>query len=221
MKTRSVRSLRRLPLHLRFLCDYTEPIGQLEKALARRPKELQLDMIGAGELPADMALLIRSILASRPPGTHLITHARSSLQNGAVLVWLLGDTRLIREDARLFFRKPNNQAEDESGEDWKEEAPSDAEADLEEADHAQVLRHIDNYLPVKELAGRPLGIEVLRQFGLVDNARLDRFLAAAFARTASAADSPTRSLEQPGANPGRSPPGLEASIPTRQGRQQE
>jgi len=39
------------------------------------------------------------------PKTHLITNARSSLQGGAVLVWLMGDTSLIREDAKLYFRK--------------------------------------------------------------------------------------------------------------------
>ncbi len=46
----------------------------------------------------------------------------------------------------------------------------------------QVLQHIDNFLPVKELAGRPVDLEVLRQFGLVDNEKVDHFLASAFAK---------------------------------------
>ncbi|MEI9865870.1 MAG: hypothetical protein WDN00_15220 [Limisphaerales bacterium] len=47
--------------------------------------------------------MIRSVLGQRSPKTQVITNARSSLQNGSVLVWLLGDRRLIRDDARLFF----------------------------------------------------------------------------------------------------------------------
>jgi hypothetical protein len=156
-----------------------EQIGQLERALARRPERLQLDIMGSGELSPDTALLMRSILLSRSPKTHLITHARSSLQGGAVLVWLMGDTRLIRDDAKLYFRKPNQG--DEDAEDWKDEKSNDSEVDLDEVDYAQVLQHIDNFLPVKEVAGRPLDLAVLRQFALVDNEKVDEFLASAFA----------------------------------------
>lgn len=78
-----------------------EPIYRLEAMLARKPRYLQLDLVGARELSADCALLIRSILVPRSGETHLTTHARSSLQVGSVLVWLLGDTRMIRDDARL------------------------------------------------------------------------------------------------------------------------
>lgn len=46
MKTRSTRSLRRLQFKIRLFCDYAEQIGQLEKALARKPEKLHLDIIG-------------------------------------------------------------------------------------------------------------------------------------------------------------------------------
>ena len=190
MKTRSTRSLRRLLFKIRFFCDYAEQIGQLEKALARKPEKLQLDIIGSGELSPDTALLMRSVLLGRAPKTHLITNARSSLQGGAALVWLMGDTRLIREDAKLYFRK-SNEDEDDDDEDWKGEKSDDSETDLEEVDYAQVLQHIDNFLPVKELAGRPVDLEVLRQFGLVDNEKVDHFLASAFAK-ASVTPEPDR-----------------------------
>src|SRR6185503_4178173 len=80
-------------------------IARLEAALARKPRVLQIDLIGVGEVPADAALLIRSVLMSRSPRTRVITRARSSLQNSSVLVWLLGDSRIIRDDAKLFFRR--------------------------------------------------------------------------------------------------------------------
>lgn len=198
MKTRSTRSLRRLQFKIRFFCDYAEQIGQLEKALARKPEKLQLDIMGSGELSPDTALLMRSVLVGRSPKTHLITNARSSLQGGAVLVWLMGGTRLIREDAKLYFRKSSKEDDDEDNEDWKDEKSEDAEADLEEVDYAQVLQYIDHFLPVKELAGRPVDLEVLRQFGLIDNEKVDHFLAAAFAKreTGNEAEKPGPELKE-------------------------
>ncbi len=207
MKTRSTRSLRRLLFKIRFFCDYADQIGQLEKALARKPEKLQLDIIGSGELSPDTALLMRSVLVGRSPKTHLITNARSSLQGGAVLVWLMGDTRLIREDAKLYFRKSNKDDEEDDGEDWKDEKSDDSETDLEEVDYGQVLQHIDNFLPVKELAGRPVDLDVLRQFGLVDNQKVDRFLASAFAK-------PPVSSEPDKPGPQTEPQKLVSKVPT-------
>jgi hypothetical protein len=141
-------------------------------------------MIGTDEVPADMALLFRSILLSRSPQTHLVTNARSSLKDASVLVWLMGDTRTIREDAKLYFRKTVMPATE--GDHWKSDEleTEPAEVDLEELHYAQVLQYIDHFLPVKELAGRPMGRDVLRQFGLVDNEKVDHFLASAFAKSA-------------------------------------
>jgi hypothetical protein len=197
MKTRSTRSLRRLQFKIRFFCDYAEQIGQLEKALARKPEKLQLDIIGSGELSPDTALLMRSVLVGRSPKTHLITNARSSLQGGAVLLWLMGDTRLIREDAKLYFRKSSKEDDDEDDADWKDEKSEDSEADLEEVDYEQVLQYIDHFLPVKELAGKPVDVAVLQQFGLVDNEKVDQFLAAAFGKRESGneADKPGPELQ--------------------------
>jgi hypothetical protein len=189
MKTRSTRSLRRLLLKITYFGGYADQIHQMEKALAKKPEKLQIDIIGSGELSADIALLIRSVLLERTPRTHLITNARSSLQGGAVLIWLQGDTRLIREDAKLYFRRPSQLDADEEGDQWKEEDSTETEIDLDEVDYAQVLNHIDNFLPVKELAGRPLNVEILREFGLVDNEKVDSFLASSFASSNSAESS--------------------------------
>ena len=45
-----------------------------------------------------------------------------------------------------------------------------------------MLKVINEFLPVKELAGRPIKVSVLRQFGLVENEKLDRFLNIAFGK---------------------------------------
>jgi hypothetical protein len=167
---------------------YIERVVKLEKALARKPRSIQINMIGVGEIPADIALLIRSVLLERSPKTRLITNARSSLQGGSVLVWLLGDDRIIRDDARIFFRPAKLPDEEEEGEDavWKEGSlnyrDSFSEVEPEEGDYARVLQLINEFLPVKELAGRIIEMFVLRQFGLVENENADRFLATVFAR---------------------------------------
>lgn len=188
MRTKSKKGLHRFQLRILGYGNsyYIERVGKLESALARRPRRLQLDMVGEGEIPADMALLIRSILMQRFTKTQLVTNAQSSLQGGSVLVWLSGDSRVIRKDARVFFRRAD--LSDDDGDDvvWKDgglkhSAPG-SEIDPEESDYARVLKVINEFLPVKELAGRPIYVPVLRQFGLVENEKLDHFLANAFCR---------------------------------------
>jgi hypothetical protein len=167
---------------------YIDRIADLEKALAERPRQFQIDLVGNGEIPADWALLIRSILIQRAPQTQLVTNARSSLQGGSVLVWLLGDRRMIRDDARMFFRRVEmpDADEEESKYAWKVGEPeyvdSFSETDPEDTDYVKVLQLINEFLPVKELAGQVINPPVLRQFGLVENEKLDRFLAAALGR---------------------------------------
>jgi hypothetical protein len=161
---------------------------KLEAALAEQPKTLRIEMIGDGEIPADTALLFRSILLSRSPTTELVTHARSSLQGGSVLVWLLGDRRFIRDDARVFFKRNPLEEEDPVevyaglGEAEPKYRDSDSCLDPEDADHARLLECINEFLPVREFAGRIVSVSVLREFGLVDNEHADNALAAVFAK---------------------------------------
>lgn len=188
MKTRTRQSRRFQLRTLAYETYFIERIAQLERALARKPRVLQLDMVGAGEIQADPALLMRSVLLARSPRTRLVTSARSTLRGGAVLIWLLGDTRLIRDDARLFFRKTTLSEEDEEElkNVWKDKetryCDSFSELDPDEVDYRRVLELINEFLPLKELAGRPIDVSILRQFGLVDNEKVDHFLASAFGR---------------------------------------
>jgi len=168
---------------------YVKKALKLEAALARKPKVLRIEMIGDGEIPADTALLIRSILVKRSPETKLVTNARSSLQGGSVLVWLLGNERIIRDDARVFFKR--NPLADEDpvevyaglGEAEQKYKDSYSSVDPEDADYACVLQLINEFLPVNEFAGRIVNVSVLRDFGLAENERVDNFLATAFSKS--------------------------------------
>jgi hypothetical protein len=187
MKTKAKQGRRRFQLQLTYWSGYyIDRIADLEKILRRKPRAVHIELIGAGEIPADSALLIRSVLLARSPKTRIVTNARSSLQGGSVMVWLLGDSRKIRDDAKVYFRQANlpEDAEAEPNADWKANEvkyrDSFSEIDLGEADYARVLEVINEFLPIKELAGRLIGVSVLRQFGLVEHDRLDALLATAF-----------------------------------------
>jgi hypothetical protein len=163
---------------------YLTRIVRLEDALADEPQKLQIDILGELAIPADTALLIRSVLNQRSPKTHLITNARSSVSGGSALIWLLGDMRMIRDDAKVFFRRIDTSELNEVklDEAWREPEASfedaDSEANPAEDEYARVLEHINEFLPVKEMAGRMIGVPVLRQFGLVDNEAMDQLLSA-------------------------------------------
>lgn len=214
MKTQISRKVRRFQLQVMAYGNsyYIERIAQLERLLARVPHAVQLDLIGVGEIPADFALTIRSALRARRPRTQIIANACSSLHGASVLVWLLGDRRMIRDDAKVFFRKANvSDPDDDEQEPWKEKEFSiwDLSSDLdpEEGDYVRVLELIDEFLPVKELAGRLISVPELRHFGLIDNERIDRFLATALrkqravrpsrARQTDSMNEETRNAEQP------------------------
>ena len=53
---------------------------------------------------------------------------------------------------------------------------------MEEEDYVRVLHAINEFLPVKELAGRAVEASVLKEFGLIDNVGVDGLLATAFGR---------------------------------------
>ncbi|HXD00507.1 MAG TPA: hypothetical protein VN048_14285 [Verrucomicrobiae bacterium] len=204
MKTRHKQEPRHFQLKILAYGNsyYVDRLARLESALARKPRLLQIDMVGVGEIPADSALLIRSVLVRRNANTQIITNARSSLQGGSVLIWLLGDTRIIRDDARVYFRPVDVSEIKETDETvpWKEDKSlywdSPTGIDPEEGDYARVLQLINEYLPVKELAGRLIEVPVLRQFGLVENEKVDQFLAAAFGKPSEAAGGSQNSSEE-------------------------
>lgn len=200
MKTRNHQKLSRFQLQVMAYGNsyYIERVAKLEAALAREPRVLQIDLIGVGEILADFALIIRSALLKRSPRTRIVTNACSSLQGGSVLVWLMGETRLIREDAKVFFRKSNLPEEDEET-GWKEKEIclwDSSDLDPEEGDYARVLQLIDEYLPVKEMAGRLVSVPELQQFGLVENQKLDAFLETAFSNAVTHRDSRNDSVRE-------------------------
>src|ERR1041385_6824067 len=154
MKKRSRQGLRRFRVEARFWGNYVERIAELERVLTKKPRTLQIEIAGTGEIPPDVALRFRAVLMTRSPKTQIVTDARSSLQGSSVLLWLLGDRRTIREDARLYFRRTTLSEDDEVQENevWKKSEPkyrdSFSEIDPAEGDYARVLQLINEFLQI-------------------------------------------------------------------------
>lgn len=197
-----------LKLHQFGSGNYVDEVYRLETLLAREPACIQIDLVGSGQMPPDTALLLRSVILNRDDKTHLITNARSSLCGASVLVWLLGDTRVIRSDARIFFQAQTSAPPlPESGEEdasWEDEDrmfdPFSDGGELDEADYRRVMQLINAFLPVQELAGRVVEVDELKQFGLVDSEEVDHLLSTAFAR-------PESDQAKSAATPARKPAG--------------
>src|SRR5207302_478973 len=126
-RTKGAKRQSKLLLKLRSWGNYIDEAYQLESMLAKKPARLQIEFVGSGEMPADSALLMRSILLKRSPRTRIVTNARSSLQGATSLLWLLGNTRLIREDARLHFRPAGPFVADNASTGWKDRSCFDDE----------------------------------------------------------------------------------------------
>jgi hypothetical protein len=192
MTKKSRQGLRRFRLEVRSWGNYVEQIAELKRVLAKKPRTLQIEIIGTGEIPADSALRFRTALMNRSPKTRVVTNAHSTLQGGSLLLWLLGDSRTIRDDARLYFRRTTLSEDDEvpANEAYEEPAYRDSYStiDPDEGDYARVLQIINEYLPVKEMAGRLIGGPVLRQFGLVESEKVDGFLATVFSKCPETAE---------------------------------
>ena len=186
MKTRSRPAFRRFRVEVRSWGNYVEQIAELKRVLAKKPRTLQIEIIGSGEIPADSALRFRTALMERSPKTRVVTNAQSTLQGSTLLLWLLGDSRTIRDDARLYFRGTTLSEEDEVPINGADEEPAYRDSystiDPDEGDYARVLQIVNEYLPVKEMAGRLIGVPVLRQFGLVESEKVDCFLATVFSK---------------------------------------
>ena len=67
---------------------------------------------------------------------------------------------------------------------------------MEEEDYVRVLHAIKEFLPVRELAGRPVEASVLKEFGLIDNEGINGLLATAFRRAKERREKQRTSIEK-------------------------
>jgi len=147
-------------------------------------------------------LRFRAVLLERSAKTRIVAHARSSLQGGSVLLWLMGESRTIRDDAFICFRRTTLSDDDVLTENgpWNNDEhayrDSYSRIDPDEGDYARVLKLINEFLPVEEMTGRLVGAPVLKQFGLIENNKVDSFLAAVFSKTSERSERSSNAVKK-------------------------
>lgn len=159
-------------------------LSLLENAVLQVPSELELQLIGPSVMASDRALLLYESLMQRSPATRLITYARSCLLDATVLLWLAGDERRIRETTWIQMDSLERLLDTEP---WKNpEATrrrSISKFVTEPAwvtDYRTVARILNEYLPLEEVADRPLYHEELMELGLLTSCEEDSYLGNCF-----------------------------------------
>jgi hypothetical protein len=166
-------------------------LATLQSGLEEAKRSLRIELLGPGMMLHDTALMLFHELRSRPSTLRLHIHSHTCLLDGAILVWLAGDTRTIRPDAWIqigaideFFPTPPESSTDyPSAIAVLEESP--AETDLR-----TIHRHLDEFLPVPEIAGLRLFEPTLSELHLLSRPGAPDPLAHYF--NPDGADDPTR-----------------------------
>jgi hypothetical protein len=161
-------------------------LSNLYSALRDGRDKTTIELLGPGMMLHDTALMLFEVLRKRPPHLQLHMHSHTCLSDGALLVWLAGNTRTIRGDAWIqlspipetpgfFPAQPH--AQRSGGLPVEEEQPADT-------DLRTVIRHLNEWLPVGEVAGLRLFESDIRDLGLLEDSEGDQSLAALFGGSA-------------------------------------
>lgn len=159
-------------------------LSLLESALEKDPSIFNLQLIGPSVMASDKALMLYDALMQRSPKTRLITYARSCLLDAAVLLWLAGNERKIRETAWIQMDSLERLLDTEP---WKNPEVSRRRSInkfLTEpawvTDYRTAARILNEYLPLEEIADRPIYKQELVEMGLLTSSEEERHLAACF-----------------------------------------
>lgn len=160
-------------------------LSLLENAMERGPSVFTLQLIGPGVMASDKALLLYDALMQRSPMTRLITYARSCLLDATVLLWLAGDERRIRETAWIQMDSLQRLVDTEP---WKNPEAARRRSMSKSVtvpawvtDYRTVSRILNEYLPLEEVADRPIYREELEELGLLTSPEEEEHLAKCFA----------------------------------------
>jgi hypothetical protein len=158
-------------------------LSSLYEALRDGADTITLELLGPGIMLHDTALMLFEVLRNRPPHIHIHAHSHTCLSDGALLIWLAANTRSIRCDAWIQLchvpktPKPRGSrlhSNYTSCIHTEDEHPADT-------DLRTIMRHLDEWLPVSEIAGMRLFEKDLKDLALVEDTEIDQNLAALFA----------------------------------------
>lgn len=179
--------MKKFPCRVRLTLTEANPailLEQLQQALESAPSLLVIEWIGPGLLLHDTALMIHDVLLRRRPGLHVHAHSHSCLIDGAILPWLVADSRSMRTDEWIeLTHLPEPSFSAPLGKGFPD-AIMLADESPAETDFRLVCCHLNAYLPVAEIVGQRLFPAALEEWGLLSDQSAPDSLAALFLATA-------------------------------------
>lgn len=159
-------------------------LSGLREGLALNGGAVHLELVGPALMCHDTALMLYHELRSRPRVGHLHIHSHTCLFDGAVLLWLAGDSRTLRPDGWIQLSEipctpPTGRASRPGGVDYCEAIAASEERPAD-TDLRRIMDHLDEWLPVHEIAGLRLFPNELRDLGLLASEAEEKMLAGYF-----------------------------------------
>jgi len=92
-----------IPLNCMFDSKIIELADRFQEA--KPTDEFKLCLFDSGTVTVDAALAFYDVVRTRPKSIRVHIHSHVCLMGGDVLIWLAGDTRTLRGEAWIHFRK--------------------------------------------------------------------------------------------------------------------
>jgi hypothetical protein len=157
-------------MHILNLADKNPArlLASLRGILSGADSSLQIDLTGPGSLMPDTALMIFHELRARPSSLRVHIHSHTCLFDGSILVWLAGNTRSIRPDAWIQVSSISSFSRQKRATNRDYPGAVPAEEPAHETDLRSIMVHMDEYIPVAEIAGLRVFPKDLHDLGILD-----------------------------------------------------
>ena len=143
-------------------------------AVKQQSRTLKLNLVGQHHLKQDTILAIWEILSGRDQTTKLITRTHSSLFDGTLLLWLMGDERIAREHAWFQIDSPKRLLafdQDDFGlfdeENGKISPVKKKILAPYTKDYLKIATLMNSYIPVEQLSDTQIDFADLVDYGLL------------------------------------------------------
>ena len=147
---------------------------KVKRAVNQKPKELKINLIGQGHVKQDSVLMLWELLTNRDPATKLITHARTSLYDGSLLLFLISDERIARPFAFFQIDSVKRIKEEVCNEDCDSDDYFGLFGTVKnkilspyKRDYLQIASIMNQYIPVEDLSDRQMDLTELKDYGLL------------------------------------------------------
>ena len=143
-------------------------------AAKQHSRTLKLNLVGQHHLKQDTILILWEILSGRDQTTKLITHTHSSVFDGTLLLWLMGDERIAREHAWFQIDSPKRLLASDHDDFGLFDEENGKFSPLKKKiiapytkDYLKIASLMDSYIPVEQLSDAQIDFADLEDYGLL------------------------------------------------------